>query len=132
MAVVTFGGDLRAGQLRGAGVSTTPLLEARVTGNEFREKLAAGGTLPLSKTEWESLSPDFPEVERHNTQLAGPLLIVEVGESLAAVEQPSRDARVARLLGGPEEVRAFVEKRLEEYERMWDGCGVKIEYYERS
>lgn len=37
-----------------------------------------------------------------------------------------------RLLGGPEEARAFVEKRLEEYERMWDGCGVKVEYYEES
>jgi len=102
-----------------------------MTVSEFREKLAAGGTLPLSKAEWEVLAPAFPEVERHNTQLAGPLLIVEVGESLVAVEQPSRDARVARLLGGSEEARVFVERRLEEYERMWDGCGVKIEYYEK-
>ena len=107
-------------------------LEVMMTANEFREKLLAGGTLPLSKAEWELLASTFPEVERHNTQLAGPLLIVEVEGSLAAVEQPSRDARVARLLGGPEEAKAFVEKRLEEYERMWDGCGVKIGYYEES
>jgi hypothetical protein len=45
------------------------------------------------------------------------------------VEAPSRDARVARLLGGAAEARAFVQRRMEEYERMWDGCGVKVEYY---
>jgi hypothetical protein len=68
-------------------------------------------------------------VERHATQLAGDLLIVRIGESLAAVEAPSPQARVARLLGGSADARAFVEKRMEEYERMWDGCGVKVEYY---
>ena len=107
-------------------------MEAMVTIDEFREKVAAGGSVPLAKAEWEALAPAFPEVERHNTQLAGDLLIVEMGDFLVAVEQPSRDARVARLLGGPEEARAFVGKRMEEYERMWDGCGVKVEYFEES
>jgi hypothetical protein len=68
-------------------------------------------------------------VERHPTQLAGDLLIVTLGGGLAAVESPSREARVARHLGGPEEVDSFVKQRLDEYERMWDGCGVKIDYY---
>ena len=103
-----------------------------MTVENFREKLAAGGTVPLSASEWEALSSLFPEVERHNTQLAGHLIIVQADEGLVAVESPSRDARVARLLGGPEEARAFVEKRMEEYERMWDGCGVRVEYYESS
>jgi len=39
---------------------------------------------------------------------------------------------VARLLGGPQEADAFVRKRLEEYERMWDGCGVKVDYFEEN
>ena len=98
--------------------------------DEFREKLAAGGTVPLSASEWNALSPLFPEVERHNTQLAGDLIIVGTEDGLVAVEAPSRDARVARLLGGPDEARAFVTKRMDEYERMWDGCGVKVDYYE--
>jgi hypothetical protein len=98
--------------------------------DEFLEKVAAGGPVPLSAEEWEALSPSFPEVERHNTQLAGDLIIAQVGEKHMAVESPSRDARVVRLLGSAEEARAFVAKRMEEYERMWDGCGVKVEYYE--
>jgi hypothetical protein len=98
--------------------------------DEFRDRLASGGTVPLSAKEWAELAGEFPVVERHATQLAGELLVVQVGGDLAAVEAPSRDARVARLLGGPGEARAFVLRRLEEYERMWDGCGVKVEYYQ--
>jgi len=101
-----------------------------MTEGEFKEKVGAGGTVPLTREEWECLAEAFPVVERHNTQLAGELLIVRMDETLVAVEAPSRDARVARILGGEPEARAFVEKRLEEYERMWDGCGVKVDYYE--
>lgn len=98
--------------------------------DDFRDRLAAGGTVPLSAEEWEGLAGEFPVVERHETQLAGELLVVQMGGYLAAVEAPSKDARVARLLGGPAEAHAFVLRRMEEYERMWDGCGVKVEYYE--
>jgi hypothetical protein len=101
-----------------------------VTVEEFREKIAGGGTVPLSAPEWEALAPSFPEVEKHETLLAGQLVIFRVGDEMAAVEAPSKAARVARLLGGEVKVRAFVAKRLEEYERMWDGCGVKIDYHE--
>ena len=101
-----------------------------MTVEEFKERVAGGGTVPLSAAAWEEIAGGFPEVERHNTQLAGDLIIIRVGEALAAVEAPSRDARVARLLGGEAEARAFVAKRMEEYERMWDGCGVKVEYFD--
>jgi hypothetical protein len=101
-----------------------------LTSKEFRRRLSLGGAVPLSPKEWKELAPQFPVVERHNTQLAGDLLIVRINGEYAAVEEPSRNARVARLLMGMEEVRAFVDKRLSEYERMWDGCGVKVEYLE--
>jgi hypothetical protein len=101
-----------------------------VKAEEFQERLSEGGTVPMSRGDWEGLAPSYQVVERHNTQLAGDLLIVNVAGSLVAVEEPSREARVARVLGGPSEARVFVEKRLGEYERMWDGCGVKIDYFE--
>jgi hypothetical protein len=103
-----------------------------MTAQELVDRLAAGGTVPLSAEEWDGLAADFPVEERHPTQLAGDLLIVRVGDDLAAVESPSKGARVARLLGGPDDARAFVAKRMEEYERMWDGCGVKVDYYGES
>jgi hypothetical protein len=32
-------------------------------------------------------------------------------------------------LGDEDEVRRFVRERLEAYDRMWDGCGCKVDYY---
>jgi hypothetical protein len=97
---------------------------------QFVEGLKKGKPVPLSAEEWDELGAQFPVEECHSTQLAGDLLIVRTGEGLAAVESPSRGARVARLLGSPREAAAFVARRMEEYERMWDGCGVKVDYYE--
>jgi hypothetical protein len=48
---------------------------------------------------------------------------------LAALEQPSAGERVLRRLSDAEEAQRFVKGRLEAYERMWDGCGCKIDYY---
>ena len=98
--------------------------------DEFKREVSLGGTVPLSAEEWTEFSQSFPLEERHQTQLAGELLILRFGEAFLAVESPSRGARVARTLGGLEDVRAFVARRMEEYERMWDGCGVKVDYYE--
>jgi len=48
---------------------------------------------------------------------------------LAAVERPGAGRRVVRPLPDEEAVRRFVADRLTAYERMWDGCGCKIDYY---
>lgn len=101
-----------------------------MTPEDFRSKLKEEKIVPLSRDEWDALAPEFPEKERHNTQLAGDLILVTVDGEWVAVEEPSPQARTARRLGNEEEARAFVVKRLDEYERMWDGCGVKVEYYE--
>jgi hypothetical protein len=83
----------------------------------------------LSVEQWTRLCAEFEEVERHATMAAGDLLLIRTVAGLAAVEQPNSDERVIRLLGGTEEARRFVGERLALYERMWDGCGCKIDYY---
>ncbi len=103
-----------------------------MTPSEFQERLARERILPLSAKEWEDISSHFPVEERHQTQLAGELLIVRWDHDLVAVEAPSRDARVARLLGNASTARAFVRRRMDEYERMWDECGVKVDYFGKS
>ncbi len=61
--------------------------------------------------------------------MAGELLIVEAQAGLATVEQPKPGERVVRRLADAAEAGRFVRERLETYERMWDGCGCKVEYY---
>jgi len=100
-----------------------------VTADELREALRAGPVVRLSAADWETMSGTFEEVEHHHTVVAGSLVIIRVNGVLAAVEQPRPDERVVRALGDAEAAGAFVHERMEQYERMWDGCGCRVDYY---
>jgi len=101
-----------------------------VTADDLRQALNAEPVIRLSAADWETMAGDFEEVERHHTVVAGSLVIIRVNGTLAAVEQPRPDERVVRALGSEEAVRVFVQERMEKYERMWDGCGCKVDYYQ--
>jgi hypothetical protein len=99
-----------------------------VTTDEILARVRGQGIVTLEVAEWARIQGAFQEVERHATFIAGDLVIARDGDGLVAVEEPSPARRVIRRLA-PQEVRAFVQDRLDTYERMWDGCGCKVEYY---
>jgi hypothetical protein len=92
-------------------------------------ELERGHLIELSEDEWRALEPKVRVRESHDTGQGGALLVVEAPRTLAAVEIPSPGKRVIRPLAGDEEARAFVAERLDTYERMWNGCGCRIDYY---
>ncbi len=47
---------------------------------------------------------------------------------VAALEQAQPDRWVLRPLADEAEVQAFSERRQDDHDRMWDGCGCKIDY----
>ncbi|MGD2070616.1 MAG: hypothetical protein PVI57_18225 [Gemmatimonadota bacterium] len=100
-----------------------------MTNEELTRRLRAEGIVKLEPAEWREVADAWEEVARHPTQLAGDIVLVRDREGLAALEAPSPRERVIRRLEGEEEARRFVEDRLETYERMWDGCGCRVEYY---
>ena len=100
-----------------------------MTIEELNQKLLDQEIVPLSAGDWAGVKEHFEELERHGTFVVGDLLIVRGETGLAAVEQPFRDKFVLRPLASDEEKDEFVKKRLEKYERIWDGCGCKIDYY---
>lgn len=99
-----------------------------MTIEELDRRLAAERFVSLSTTDWTELAGQCEEVERHDTFLAGDLLVVRTGEGLAAVEQPAQGTRIVRRLAGLDEARRFVDARLETYDNMWNGCGCKVDY----
>jgi len=100
-----------------------------MTIDELNQRLEAAGLVVVSAAEWARLATELVEVERHPTYIAGDLIIVRGPGGLAAVEQPGPQERVVRHLRDLDEVRRFVARRLEQYERMWDGCGCKVDYH---
>ena len=100
-----------------------------MTVDELEQRLCDQRIVPLTHEDWEAVAGSVEEVERHHTTVAGALLVIRTEHGLAAVEQPTPSTRVVRLLGSLETVRAFVDDRMALYERMWDGCGCKVDYY---
>jgi len=100
-----------------------------MTAAELRARLKAEIIVTISAAEWAAVAGSFEQVERRDTFVAGDLLIVRGEAGLAAVEQPSPEQRVVRRLSDEAEAGRFVQRRLEEYERMWDGCGCRVDYY---
>ena len=95
----------------------------------LRQRLEHESVVVLSADEWELSRDAVTEVERHATGLAGDLLIVRIDDVLAAVESPTPAERVIRRLESTADAAAFVAGRLAQYERMWEGCGCKIDYH---
>ncbi|MDE3155199.1 MAG: hypothetical protein KGN76_08850 [Acidobacteriota bacterium] len=101
-----------------------------MTLEQLDARLGAERIVPMPVAEWESLAAQIDEVERHDTFIAGALLVVRTPGGLAAVEQPNPGTRVVRRLASGRDARQFVDGRLETYDNMWNGCGCKVRYYE--
>lgn len=100
-----------------------------MTQSEFKELLGSQPVVIIAPADWPDLSAIFTEIERHDTGFAGALVLLQSEEGLAALEQPSAERWVVRRLGDRSEADRFVQDRLAQYERMWDGCGCRIDYY---
>jgi hypothetical protein len=100
-----------------------------MTADELTERLRAERLVTMEAADWAQVAGAFDEVERHDTFVAGQLLIVRTAAGLAAVEQPVPAERLVRLLADEGEAAARVRDRLETYDKMWDGCGCKVDYY---
>ena len=92
-------------------------------------QLEAGQIVPLRQAEWDELRAAFDLIEEHDTRMSGLIELVRSSAGIAAVEQPAPDQRVVRPLADLEAAHSFIADRLDTYDRMWDGCGCKIDYF---
>jgi hypothetical protein len=94
----------------------------------MNSRLSAGEIVVLSREEWETLADGFEVLEDRDTGLAGRLLLTRGPAGFVVVEEPDPTRRALRRFVEEEKARRFIQDRLEAYERMWDGCGCKIDY----
>ena len=71
----------------------------------------------------EKIAAAFEERERHATGLAGDLVLLASPAGLLGIETPETkpDAAYVRHFVDEPEAVAWVQRRLDQYERMWDG-----------
>ena len=69
-------------------------------------------------------------VREEATMLAGPIRVLAVDGGIQVLEEAPDGRRLLRDYPDRAAADAFVDRRLETYDRMWDGCGCKIDYDE--
>ncbi len=77
--------------------------------------------------------PDLLEaaevIRADDTCVAGWIRILCINDHFAVQEQTPDGEILVRRLISRKAAESFVEDRLYDYERMWDGCGCKIDYH---
>ncbi len=68
--------------------------------------------------------------ETHDSKLGGMMRILKHEDCLFFQEITDRGEIAVRKMRDMIETQNFINDRLETYDRMWDGCGCRVDYYE--
>ena len=94
------------------------------------EKLGEASRLDLSPDELTGLLEEAELVREEDTCISGMIRILRLNNIVLVQEQTPDHEIVVRIRPTVEAAEEFVAGRLATYERMWDGCGCKVDYSE--
>ena len=99
-------------------------------GREVLKKLGRKTILALKVDELGDLLVSAETLREDDTHLSGWIRILRIDGQVVIQEQtPDGTTVLVRKLATRKEAERFVVGRLNIYERMWDGCGCKIDYF---
>lgn len=86
--------------------------------------------LPVSKEEVNELLAVSKLIIEENTYISDKIRLLEYESELFLQEKTTRDEFLIRKVKTQKDGEDLINRRLEIYNRMWDGCGCKVDYYE--
>lgn len=97
---------------------------------DWNQRLSGGAIVELTAGELNVLLAAGEVVREDDTKISGTIRIVSVDGVVAVQEQTPKNVILIRALSSLQDAQRLVEERLDTYDRMWDGCGCKIDYFE--
>jgi len=65
-----------------------------------------------------------------DTHISDKIRLLKFNDELILQEKTTKDEYLIRIMKSKEEAEELIKERLEIYDKMWDGCGCKVNYYE--
>jgi hypothetical protein len=93
------------------------------------ERLATSRILAVTETELAELLEAAEVLQDQDTLVAGHLRVLDLSGLILVQEETPEGQLLVRLAESVEAAQALVAGRLATYERMWDGCGCKVDYF---
>jgi len=84
----------------------------------------------ISKEELAELLSQSKILIEKDTYISDKIRLLKIGNELIIQEKTTKDELLIRSVKSEDEAEKLISGRLEIYEKMWDGCGCKVEYYE--
>lgn len=69
-------------------------------------------------------------IDDRDTLISDHIRILKDKDEILIQEITSKNELSIRIMNSIDEAEVFLEKRMETYEKMWDGCGCNVNYYE--
>lgn len=85
--------------------------------------------LQVSKEEVNELLAVSKLIIEENTYISDKIRLLEFQSDLLLQEKTTNDEFLIRIINTKKEGEELIKDRLEIYNRMWDGCGCKVDYY---
>lgn len=86
--------------------------------------------LSISKEDLNELLSQSKIIIEKDTYISDKIRLLQFKNELIIQEKSTKDELLIRSVHSKEEAEKFITERLEIYEKMWDGCGCKVEYYD--
>lgn len=105
-----------------------PGIEGDYRSVELRQRLTSAPVVELTEVELDRLRVSAETLRDEDTLVAGRIRILSIDGLIVVQEQTPQRRFLVRALPSLERAREFVDDRLAVYERMWDGCGCRVDY----
>ncbi len=97
---------------------------------EILNKLKTEIVVILDKSDIDNFLSEVEILDEQNTLVSDKIRIVKFNTNILTQEMTLKNEIAIRKMTDMEEAEKFVEDRMSTYEKMWDGCGCKVNYYE--
>ncbi|MBP1682678.1 MAG: hypothetical protein H6Q27_241 [Ignavibacteriaceae bacterium] len=85
--------------------------------------------LIISEAELNELLSKSELLLEENTYLSDKIRLLKYNDDLLIQEKSTKEEFLVRRMNTKKEAEDLIKERLDIYNRMWDGCGCKIDYY---
>jgi len=86
--------------------------------------------LMVSEIELNELLSHSKLMIEENTYISDKIRLLKYKTDLLIQEKSTKDEYLVRVMKTEKEAKKLIKERLDIYNRMWDGCGCKVKYYE--
>lgn len=97
---------------------------------EIFNKALNSNYLILDETDLKTVLDNSEILRIEDTHLSDLIRVLKYEDKLFVQETTLKNEILIRKMDSMKDVDFFVQERLDYYERKWDGCGCKIDYYE--